>query len=224
MAVESSFPAIHVTGPVHFFARTPAHANYSTGNPAAKLWYLGTCETKPQIQVTHHRLPVFNDLGGRKAPFQSIKQRETAVVGLMLNRFSHHAFNAIATAGGQDLQVSGTGIGLGTESYLGPGSLTFGVSTVEIWARYTFFGTTNASAGLPLGRYFPCCELVEHQIAKSGTEEEAMLLVFQAQSLWTGTGTPASGALGFKCFSERYEDFPAEFNSITTLLANGVIQ
>lgn len=204
MAVESSFPAIHVTGPVHWFVRTPAY----TANPA-KIWYLGTCQTKPQMKVEKLSLDVFNDLGGRKKPFNSIDQGETGLVGLALNRYSKVALDAMQNAGGYD-----SGFGVGVKNSLAVGALQFGTQTVELWALYPFYGTVNAplgSAGIPKGRYFPVAKIEAVEDVEIGTTENLKLIAFSMQNLWGGV--PSGGGaypLGFKCYSERTEDFPAD--------------
>lgn len=200
MAVETSFPDIHVTGPIHWFMRTPSHSNYGVA-VASKIWYLGTCETKPQMQVTKHKLDVFNDLGGRKKPFQRIVQGETGVLALALNRFSVPAYDALCTAGGLD-STSAPNWGKGAESYLSTGSLIFGKSSVELWGLNTFFGTTNSSTNtLKKGRYFICADLEMHEKVKQGTEEDLLLLAFSIQNLWAGTSAGAQ-RLGFRSYYE----------------------
>lgn len=226
MAVQTSNPAIHVTGPVHIFARTPAHSYYTPGE-TAKIWYVGTCETQPQVKHQRMRLDVFNDIGGRKVPFQQIEQGEVGLLGFMLTRFSQTGYNAIVKAGGLDGNGTTTGMGMGSESNLGRGALSLGRTSVELWMLYQFgFGADtpgvagpSTTSGLPRGRYYPSALLGAHEIADSGTAAEKLLLVFNALPIWLGTaggsaGSPARN--GFRLFSEAEADFPADIVNANT--------
>lgn len=215
MAVETSYPDINVTGPIHWFMRTPAHSNYSGGSVATKIWYLGTCETKPQSQITKYTLDVFNDLGGRKVPFQKIVQGESGVLGLALNRYSIPAYDALCTAGGLD-STDGS-LGKGSETSLSRGSLVFGKTSVELWGLNTFYRTTNDPYSVvKKGRYYTCACLEMHEKVKQGTEEDLMLLAFSVQNRWQGLSGGVSN-LGFRAY---YEGNDAAFWPTDVSLAN----
>jgi hypothetical protein len=226
MAVQTSNPAIHVTGPVHLFVETPAHAFYSPSE-TAKIWYLGTCETQPQVKHQRMRLDVFNDIGGRKVPFQQIEQGEIGLLGFMLTRFSYTAYQAIQKSGGLDGNGTTAGMGAGKESNLGRGALSLGRTSMRIWMLYQFgFGADTptvagpaTTAGLPRGRHYYSALLSAHEIADSGTAAEKLLLVFNALPIWLGTAGGSAGSPernGFKLYSEAEADFPADIVNANT--------
>lgn len=224
MPVETSLPSMHVTGPVHIFARTPAHVWYSPAE-TAKIWYVGTCETQPQVKHAKMRLDVFNDLGGRKVPFQQLEQGEIGLLGFLMTRFSQTGYNAIRKAGGLDGNTTDAGNGPGYESSFARGAFSLGRVSVELWLLYQFgFGADipgvagpATTPGLPRGRYYPTAMLGAHEIADSGTAAEKLLMTFNALPLWLGTAPSGSKKRGFVLYSEAEADFPSE-------IVNGSIQ
>lgn len=217
MAVEASLPSIHVTGPVHIFARTPAHAFYTPAE-TAKIWYLGTCETQPQVKHAKMKLDVFNDIGGRKVPFQQIEQGEIGLLGFLLTRFSKSAYLAIRRAGGIDGTGADVGAGVGYESSFGRGAFTLSRTSVELWLLYQFgFGADTpglagpaTTDGLARGRYYPTAVLGAHEIADSGSAAEKLLLTFNALPLWLGDAALGDKHRGFALYSEDEADFPSD--------------
>ena len=218
MAVEASLPDIHVTGPIHLFAGTPANA-FTSPATVAKTWYIGTTETQPQIKHEKQWLPVFNSIGGRKVPFTQLYQGEIGQLGFLLNRFSNAGYTAMRLAGGPDGNtVSNAGVGY--ESSYARGGAGLGRMSMQLWLLYEFgFGAATpgsagpaTTAGLPRGRTYFGCMLGPHEIAKSGTSEEALLLVFTALPLYYGTSFAVGSALrrGFGLYSEAEADFPAD--------------
>lgn len=224
MPVAASFPSIHVTGPVHIFARTPAAASVTPPDSAA-IWYVGTCETQPQVKHAKQRIDVFNDIGGRKVPFQQIEQGEIGLIGLLLTRFSQAAYTAIRLAGRTDGDGADAGAGVGYESSFARGAFSLGRTSVELWLLFQFgFGADvpgqagiATTPGLPRGRYYPTALLTNHEIADSGSADEKLLLTFTALPLWLGTAGVGSKNRGFGLYSEDEADFPVE-------IVNGSIQ
>lgn len=218
MAVEVSLPSFHVTGPVHLFIRTPAHSRYS-GAVTAKIWYLGTNETQPQVKHQTQKLDVFNDIGGRKVPMQQLEQGEIGLLGFMLTRFSQSVYGQIRKAGGKDgTGLSANGLGVGYEGRYARGMFAFANTSVELWMLYEYgFGAEtpgvagpNTTPNLPRGRYYPNCNLIAHEIADSGTAAEKLLLVFQAMPLWLGPDAVGELARGWSLYSEAEADFPSD--------------
>jgi hypothetical protein len=212
MAVETSNPAIHVTGPIHHFIRTPAHNRYS-GSTTTKIYYLGTCETQPQTKIARMTEDVFNDIGGRKIPFQQLFQGEIGVVGTLLTRFSKLAYSELRKAGGVDGAGTGAaGAGVGYESKYSRGGLIFGQYSVEMWQLYEYGAASNPNltTGMPVGRYWPNATLGAHELVDSGTGTEKLLLVMNCYPLWLGTGGVGDKNRAFSLYSEASADFPAD--------------
>jgi hypothetical protein len=218
MAVETSNPDIHVTGPQHLFVRTPANT-WDSPAVSAKIWYLGTTKVQPQIKHEKAWLPVHNSIAGPLVPFTYLYQGERGQLGFLLNRFSNAGYVALRNAGGPSGNTANSA-GVGYESSYARGGAGPGRMSFELWILWEFgFGAAvpgsagpNTTVGLPRGRYYPSVMLGPHEIAQSGTPEEALLLVLNAHSLYLGTAFSAPDARrrGFTLYSESESDFPAD--------------
>lgn len=195
MPVETSFPLVHVTGAVEFFVTLPAYVNASGTAVGAQTWYLGTCETQPQMTLQRLMGPVFNDKAGRLSPFQFIHGGFVGMVGCAFTRFSHPGIAALK---------SFTQVSAGRESRLARGSLILGNSSAVLYAKYTFYGTANATTGLPPGRKFYAALWKNEDMLESGTAVQKPLLVWECHPIYDG----ATG--GFNMYSEDPAEFPAD--------------
>lgn len=167
MAIPS-FPSVHTTGPVHHYVRTA---------DASSIYYLGTAEVSPKMQVQRAYVDVINDKSGPILPHQRIDAGESAVIGVMLTDFSKSALSAVMMAGAIKGLRTGPAIGGG----LSRGSLVFGQQTFELWQVFDFYGTTQATPGLEPGRYWPQVTLVAPQDEQVGTSGAKVMAVFDAQ-------------------------------------------
>lgn len=201
MAV-ASFPAIHVTGPVHHYIRLPCHDS--------EIYYLGTAEVTPQIELQRMRKDVFNDLGGRMVPFQRTNQGQIGALAIMFNRFSKSAVALIRT--GCSIGESGLAFEDGWETRHARGSLVFGQTTIELWQVFDNFGTAFATPGLEIGWYWPVVDVEKLGSPTIGTEDEKLLFVATAFPYWTAPASlhsVQSTDRSFQLYSKNPLLFPA---------------
>jgi hypothetical protein len=166
MAV-ASFPEVHITGPVHHYIQAIG----------GQIYYLGTAEVTPQIQVRRYRSNTMNDVAGKTLPLQKTWDGEAAVVSVLLTNFSKFAE--------QELQTSGRTNGVqlteraGIETRWARGSAVYGKSTFKLWQVYdNFFNPFGTSTGLEIGWYWPQVELLQRDTVKAGSQGEGLLCVF----------------------------------------------
>ncbi len=226
MALNTSYPAFHTTGPIHNFVRTGGFGITgvdTSATPASKpIWYLGTCETQPILRITRYGRPIFNDIGGRSVPMQETHDGSDADIGLMLSRFSQSAYSALQTyAANGTAPTPGTDREPqpGVEDLLSRGSLVYGPRTFELWQFFSFYGSVAATTGCPIGYYWPQVKLGQHSLEKSGSEGEVVLLTCKGTPRWVtplssgSTGTSGSGGR-FVLYSQAPADFPAETQKV----------
>ncbi len=210
MAV-ATFPAFHVTGPVHHYVRRPAR--YAGDPNANSIFYLGTAETQPRMAVTHVRRPIINDLAGPDVPAQKKDGGRLASISVLFNRFSHWALD--------DLRPPGRA------SRFSRGQTVYGVKTFELWQVYenTVLAVgppVNADLGalypdLPWGFYWPQVDWVTDEHTP-GNIDEKVLVQWEASEVFTGLPTLVGRADGatviashreWVLFSQAAADFPA---------------
>lgn len=168
---QPSFPAYNVTGAVHHYIRTPATEGL--------IYYLGTCEVQPDIQIWELSANAMNDEAGRILPGQKTDQGQKADLALQMSRFSQKAYDILMTPRGIN---NGLTVDLGHQGRFSRGSLIFGVKTIELWQ--VFENATNVAfrgPNMPLGYYWPQVEVLNHAPVKLGTQETHLLIVAEAQ-------------------------------------------
>ncbi len=164
MAVPS-MPEVHVTGPVHHYIQ----------RLGGEIWYLGTAEVTPQMQVRRYRQNVMNDNAGKTLAYQKTWDGEAAVVSVLLTNFSKYAEAEMQFSGLE----AGVQLGSGEESRWARGSLVYGQSTFTLWQVYdNYFNPNGSSTGLEIGWYWPQVELLQRDTVKAGTQGEGLLCVF----------------------------------------------
>jgi hypothetical protein len=85
------------TGPAGFYVGfNSGQTGSSPGQLATPVW-LGTSERAPRIRIYHTYKDIFNDIGGRKVPFDKQWQGDYAVITAVLNRFDYAIYNELAT-------------------------------------------------------------------------------------------------------------------------------
>jgi hypothetical protein len=165
----ASLPRYHVTGPVHHYVRSPAYPS--------RIYYLGTAETTPRVELRPSYRDIMNDVAGRTLPGQRTFDGEAAMVGTVLTRFSKEAYAAILSAG--------VTLAPGQEGRYSRGSLVFGVKTFELWLSFeNYWNETYRTAGQTPGYYFPQAMLAAHTRDTLGTEGEKLLCAFDCQPYW----------------------------------------
>lgn len=183
-----SFPDIHVTGPVHHYIQIPddpgpGGAHLSKHHSQTKhIYYLGTAEITPQIQITRYRQTVLNDLSGKSLPIQKTLDGEAATVSVMLTRFSKIALDRLARSG----MFRAIHTVPGVETKWSRGSPVFGNTSVRLWQVFeNFFAPPHLrTIGLEIGWFWPNAELFENTRVKLGTQAEVPMLVFDCYPIW----------------------------------------
>lgn len=195
-----SYPDIHVTGAVYHFVRCP---------PYDTIYFLGTAEVTPTVQNHRHSTEVMNDIAGRSLPMQKIKGGESSTIGVLLNRFSKSAYDAVITsdATGEIRRTNGR------DGRFSRGAPVFGIETFELWQVFeNYLNAAFRGVGMKPGLYFPQVELVNHDRVALGTEAEKLLLVLDAQPYWTpqsSANSVSSGEREWFLYSDDPDDFPA---------------
>lgn len=198
----ASFPGYPVTGAVFHFIRTPGT------NPT--IYYLGTCEDKPEIMIHEYHRPVMNDEAGKMLPGQKTDQGQRADVGLTLTRYSEQAYFFLRTIRGEG---NGLQVADGQAGRFSRGSLIFGSKTFELWQ--VFENSLNATfrGNQPIGYYWPQAELVDHGPVRLGTQEKVLQLVLDCQP-WKVPQASISAVTGFErswvLYQQDDDAFPSD--------------
>jgi len=175
--VANAYPAYQVTGAVHHWIRSPL----TSGNP----YFLGTCQTQPQVRIQQFRTEVKNDLVGPMLPAQKVDNGEVGTIGLALNRFSAYALEYLRATQGQ---LGSTSLN-GRRSRFSRGSLIYGAYTFELWQVFdnALDATVRASyPGLEYGWYWPQVELLAEDFVQLGNgKDRIQLLSLEAQPAFT---------------------------------------
>lgn len=206
-----SLPDYHVTGPVHHYLRSPAAPN--------QIFYLGTAETTPRVELRPAYQDVMNDIAGRSLPAQRTFDGESAMIGTVLTRFSKSAYAWALQAGVM--------IAPGFEGRFSRGSLVYntrvpgGLSTArntarsfELWLVFeNYWNPAYQSPNQTPGYYFPQCVFAQHVRDTLGTAAEKMLLAIDAQPYWMPQQSIAnvSGTeRAWLLYSTAEADFPVD--------------
>lgn len=194
-----SLPAYHVTGPVHHYVRTPTSTD---------IFYLGTAETTPRVELRPAYRDIMNDIAGRTLPAQRTKDGESAVVGTVLTRYSKAAYGRLCAVGSQ---IPNLTLAPGWEGRKSRGALVFGQLTWELWLVFQNYWDDFATPGLEPGYYFPQVMYAAHTRDTLGTEGEKLLNVFDCQPYWEPQAS-ANAVQGtersFMCYRTDEDAFP----------------
>lgn len=197
-----SLPDYHVTGPVHHFVRA------YTG---ADVYYLGTAETTPRVELRPAYRDIMNDIAGRTLPAQRTKDGESAMVGTVLTRYSKTAYDALCNVGSNRANGRLT-IAPGWEGRVSRGALVFGQLTWELWLVFQNYFDDFATPNLEPGYYFPQCMFAAHTRDTLGAEGEKLLLAFDAQPYWepqTSINSIQGTQRSWMLYSKSVDYFPA---------------
>lgn len=197
--------SIYVTGPVHIYVSLPTNvvANSSTGAPSAltypsSIYYLGTGETAPTIQIAPMYEPVMNDIGGVQAPIDYTYQGKVGQASCTLTRWNEAVIAAL------DSFAAGGGDARGTDGATAIGSaMLFEGGTFCTWFAFPYYtknyGTTM---GMPAGYRALACRLIPWQIAP-GTRAKKRLFSIEMDRVYK----PADGK--FYLFDNVMTNIPA---------------
>lgn len=201
MAVPS-FPEVHVTGPVHHYIQAIG----------GDIWYLGTAEVTPQMQIRRYRQNAMNDVAGKTLPLQKTWDGEAAVVSVLLTNFSKYAEEELQGSG----RAGGIHGAVGQETRWARGSLIYGKATFKLWQVYdNFFNPFGTSTGLEIGWYWPQVEMLQRDTVKAGSQSEGLLCVFDCTPYRIPQASPnavntAQNERGWFLYSQSATYFPAD--------------
>lgn len=194
---DPTYPAYHVTGPVHHYVRLPGDA---------LPYYLGTCETQPRVAITHVRRPIMNDVAGPDIPAQKKDGGHGATLSVLLNRFSQGTFAYLRPAG--------------LQGRFSRGQLIYGVKTFELWQVFENYLDATVRAqypDLPIGYYWPQVDWTETE-DMPGNIDQKVLCQWEASAQWTGLANGVglananqvvAGNRRWLLYSQNVADFPA---------------
>lgn len=191
----AAYPAFHVTGAVH---------HYVNWSGLAEPLYLGTAESTPQIRLQEVSKPVMNDITGPGLPAQKVEGGEMATIGVAFNRFSQTTRNSVLARAG-----------LPRRTRWSRGLLKFGRVTLSLYQ--VFENATDAAVralypGLPMGFYWPQCELIVKELPRIGNQDELWVATFEAQPYFVpqaNATTVAAGEREFFLYAQDDASFPA---------------
>lgn len=202
MAASAS-PAFQVTGAVHHYVASGLHGTSPTP------LYLGTAESTPQVRFQEMGKPVMNDVTGPLLPAQKVDGGEMATIAVALNYFSYSTFSTMR------LWSANTGAAhMGRRNRFSRGLTRYGRATFRLWQVFENAldsGIRATYPNLPLGRYWPQVELITKEVPREGTQDQLIVVTFEAQPYFVPQASPttvASGEREFFLFSELDADFP----------------
>lgn len=198
MAVVT-FPAFHVTGPVHHYVKQGAAVPSNT-NP---ILYLGTAEVQPRIKIDHARKPIMNDIAGTTLPAQKKDDGQIASLAVLLNYFSQSTVQAVRV--------------FGRQGRFSRGSLVYGVSTFQVWQVFeNALGNLGLYPNLPIGYFWPQVDWMSLEDGP-GNQDQKILCQWEASNLFTPqaqtnivNNVVGPGEREWVLYSQNPNDFPPE--------------
>ena len=163
------------------------------------VWqFVGTCVTAPDISEFPKVIDVYNDYGGRSVPTQLIWDGSESRVACTLNRVDLQVARNIR----DQSERSGLLGRVGRETNLDRGSLMIGVSDFAFIFRNTYFGTVNATPGMPPGRLYFSVILEGYEEHTTATRVEEVTLLLRCNNVLLPNGG------GFAQYTEDPTEFP----------------
>jgi len=216
-------------GPILLYVVIP---QYTTDT----AFFLGTHVTSPKERMEGYEIPVFNDLGGRSARFQSISDGEEGRISLTLNRFDMNVVRAIRYLKSGSVFISSpspnpsvfplTGLAtpLGTQNRYGRGTMVMGIQDFQLILANSYAGTT--AAGLPTtatidlntARGYASCSVTAYEEDRETTRVLEVSMAIESRGLFNPSlssaivGNVSTPARGFGNYWEG--GFPASITNI----------
>jgi hypothetical protein len=214
-------------GPLLHYVCIPAYNN-------SQAFFLGTHVTSPKERQESYEIPVYNDLGGRSARFQSINDREEWRIPTTLNRFDYNivralrylksgaVFTGFGFPNPLDFPLTGLAIPLGTQSNISHGTLIMGSQDFQLFLINSYANT--AGAGLPtvaaedlhLMRGYASCSITAYEEEQEENRVTSVAMMIEARGLFNPSISPATignvvntPARGFANYLEVY-DYPSQ--------------
>ncbi len=173
---------LYVTGPVHIFVSLPVGTYTGTSgafDPAAyptTIYYLGTGEQAPIIQISPLYSPVGNDIAGDQIPFDDQYMGKTASAVVTLTRWNEAVAQALSNMPNSGDSVPGIDAAMDTGSLM-----QFEGGTFHTWFQFPYatkqFGTLF---GMPAQYHFPACTMMPWTLAP-GTKAKKRLFQIDAK-------------------------------------------
>lgn len=193
MAQNAAGAFFHTPGPKELYAKFRSSVSGGSGTD----WqFVGTCVTAPDISMLPKYIDVYNDYGGRSVPTQLVWDGSESRIACTLNRVDLNVCRNIR----DQAERSGSLDRVGRETTLDRGSLVIGVSDFEFAFKNLFFGTANATPGMPPGRHYFSVVLEGYEEHNTGTRVEEVSLLLRCNNLFLPTG--------FAQFTEDPAEFP----------------
>lgn len=195
MASAAAGAFFHTPGPKELYVKFKTNETF--GSAGSEWQFLGTCVTDPGQSTKPNIIEVFNDYGGRLTPIQLIWDGAESRVAVTINRMDLAVCRNIR----DQAERLGTLARVGRESNLERGSLMIGKCDFELIVRNTYFGTGNATPGLPPGRHYFSTVLEGYEEHTTGTRVEEVSMLFRCNNVYLGGN-------GFAQFTEDPTEFP----------------
>ena len=195
----------HTTGPSSIFIRVPTTGAGPFVTPAmlkangTAPTFLGHCDKTPKPSFDMKYKGVFSSQTGDEEPADKRYAGTAVKLILPLQRFDWDVVQTLMAA-----PRYGRGTSPGTESYLDRGSLLLrsGLS-FELWMRYEFAGTVNKTPGLPIGIYFPACNVAGTY--PDNLTRDAAMMQFLIEANWVQIAPNGNRV----CYTQDPDFFPA---------------
>lgn len=204
---------IFTKGPVLHFVVIPQYS-------ATQAFFLGTSVTSPKKRGERYEIPIFNDLGGRSAAFQTAADGEEWKVFTTLNRFDmsvirslRYLRSGVKFAGGTfpnpaAFPLTGLTPPLGSENGFGRGSLVIGAQDFKLILVNSYAGTL--AAGLPVtaavdmanATGFASCSLPAEEEDDDATRATEISLAIQTRNVFIPSTVIDPNTRGFVTYSE----------------------
>jgi hypothetical protein len=195
----------HTTGPASIFVRFPATGAGPFVSPTALKanatapTFLGHCDKTPKPAFDQKWKPLYSSQTGEGEPADKAYMGTAVKVALPLQRFDWDVVQALMAA-----PRYGRGTSPGTETYYDVGSLLLRNGLAfEMWMRYEFAGSVNQTTGLPIGIYFPACNVAGTYPDNLTRDAAMMQLLIEAN--WVQLAPNGNRV----CFTQDPSFFPA---------------
>ncbi len=203
---------LYTTGPVQLYVATPpsiTNSGYGAGltqlltqYSASSVYYLGTCLSAPQIEISPKYKELISDLNGGALPFDVAWCGEDVRITLLLNRWNEWVYKMYAARPVPSVNSGGSGGTRGTYAASDVGRLLLHEArAVCLWAQFPYYtkygdGSTPLGFGQPQGYRFIATWATLDAIM-GGSQAGKRLLQLQAVPVYN----PADGT--WKLFDEN---------------------
>lgn len=192
-----------VSGPAFIYIARQLPAATPTG---AQLFFLGTCEQPPSLQLNPQWEPIMNDVGGSLLPIEYTYQGEDGLLSGVLNKWNEAVYAALATHGllGQIAQSLGRGADLWSD--IGTMAQLEGI-TFQTFLHFPYASKTpNAAQSMPNGYRFLACRLASHVIGPGTRAGRRQLIIHTDRA---NMETASSTTSKFKLYDNVMTNIPA---------------